>query len=222
MRIPLFSLFMTSPFAGIQEHSEKVKECAWAFQQAMECYMADDCHVFDEHAANVSQMEREADAIKRRIRGHLPKGTLLPVHKFLLFRYLREQDGVIDALKSVLKWMSYREEHGIPDHFKKDIALLVDSVIEAIESLEEMVKESRSYFKSFSEKQRSRVKDIIRDLRHKEHAADQVESGLKHKIFSMETDPVVIYHMVVLVEKIGDIADHAENAGDMMRAMIAK
>ncbi|MFW6236877.1 MAG: DUF47 domain-containing protein, partial [Desulfosudaceae bacterium] len=153
MRIPLVPLFMTSPFAGLQEHSEKVKECAWAFQQAMECFMSAECHVFEDHAGNVTLMEREADAIKRRIRGHLPKGTLLPVHKFLLFRYLREQDGVIDALKGVLEWMSYREEQGVPDQYKKDVADLVDSVIEAIESLEEMVREARSYFKSFSEKQ---------------------------------------------------------------------
>ena len=27
MRIPFFNMFMTSPFEGLQEHAEKVKEC---------------------------------------------------------------------------------------------------------------------------------------------------------------------------------------------------
>jgi uncharacterized protein Yka (UPF0111/DUF47 family) len=35
MRIPFLSMFMTSPFVGLQEHAEKVKECAWTFQQAI-------------------------------------------------------------------------------------------------------------------------------------------------------------------------------------------
>ncbi len=32
----LFSMFMASPFDGLQNHAEKVKECAWVFQQAIE------------------------------------------------------------------------------------------------------------------------------------------------------------------------------------------
>ena len=48
MRIPFFSMFMTSPFEGLQEHAEKVKECAWAFQQAMECHFSPRCHTFED------------------------------------------------------------------------------------------------------------------------------------------------------------------------------
>ena len=49
-----------------------------------------------------------------------------------------------------------------------------------------------------------------------------IEGELKQKIFSMETDPVAIFHVVRLVEIISSVADHAENAGDMMRAMISR
>jgi uncharacterized protein Yka (UPF0111/DUF47 family) len=38
----------------------------------------------------------------------------------------------------------------------------------------------------------------------------------------MDIDPVTIFRMVRLAEAIGSIADHAENALDMMRAMVAK
>ncbi|MBW2337222.1 MAG: hypothetical protein JRF47_10775, partial [Deltaproteobacteria bacterium] len=43
MRIPFISLFLTSPLEGLLEHAEKIKECAWAFQQAMECHITDQC-----------------------------------------------------------------------------------------------------------------------------------------------------------------------------------
>jgi hypothetical protein len=38
----------------------------------------------------------------------------------------------------------------------------------------------------------------------------------------MEADAVTIFHLVTLAETIGSIADHAQNAGDMMRAMLSK
>ena len=37
MRIPLLSMFMTSPFEGMQEHAEVIKDCSWAFQDAGAC-----------------------------------------------------------------------------------------------------------------------------------------------------------------------------------------
>ncbi len=222
MRIPFLSLFIVSPFDGLQEHAEKVKECAWAFQQAMECHVSDRCKRFEELREEIIQMEREADAIKRRIRGHIPFGTLMPVDKFQLFRYLREQDSVLDSVEDALDWISYRSEPGIPPEIEKEFFLLVDAVVNPIEELAIMVEEARKYFKNFSDKQRVVVKDIIRNLRRQEHEADKAEAAIKRKVFNMGTDPVTIFHMVRLAETIGAIADHAENAGDMMRAMLAK
>lgn len=222
MRIPFISMFIASPFDGLQEHAEKVKECAWTFQQAIECHISKKCKTFEEFRQDVTRMESEADAIKRSIRGHLPKGTLMPVDKFQIFRYLREQDSVLDAAEDALDWLSYRSEPGIPEELQRDFFLLVDANIDPIEELSTMVLEARKYFKNFSEKQRMLVKDIIRNLRRQEHEADKVEAMLKKKILNMDIDPVTIFHMITLAEIIGSIADHAENAGDMMRAMIAK
>lgn len=222
MRIPFLSMFVTSPLDGLLEHAEKVRECGLAFQQAMECFMAKKCESFEKFRQNVARLENEADAIKRRIRGHLPKGTLLPVDKFQLFRYIREQDHVLDAVKDTLDLISMKVEFGIPEELEKDLALLVDSVIEPIEKLAEMVEEARKYFSTFSEDQRKTVKDIIRSVREKEHDADQIEFTLKKKILNSDLDQITIFHMYKIAETIGQIADHAENTGDMMRAMVAK
>ena len=221
MRISLRSIFVTSPFEGLEEHAEKIRECGWTFQQAVECYASDKCEEFDVLRQEVSKLESEADAIKRRIRGHIPKGTRMPVSRFELFLYIREQDKVLDSVEEALNWLSYRTRPGIPEEIKKDLFLLVDSVIEPTEDLSRMVAEAKKYFDSYSEKQRRIVKDIIHNLRKREHEADQREDELKIKIFALEKDPIVVFHMVKLSEIIGSIADHAENAGDMMRAMIA-
>ena len=222
MRLPFFSMFMTSPFEGLQEHAEKVKECGWAFQQAIECHLSEKCKTFEEFRQEVIRLESDADAIKRRIRGHLPKGTLMPVYNFLLFRYLREQDQVIDAVEDALDWISFRTEPGIPAELEKDFVDLADAVIEPIEQLSEMVFEARKYFKNYSEAQRVVIKNIIHTLRQKGHEADKAEDIVKKKVLNMDIDAVTVFHIVRLAEIIGSIADHAENAGDMMRAMVAR
>jgi len=222
MRIPFLSLFVTSPFEGLLEHAEKVKECAWAFQQAIECHVSDRCRQFEELRREVSKLENQADNIKRRIRGHLPIGTLMPVSKFQLFRYLREQDQVLDAVKDALNWISYRSEPGIPPELEKYVFLLVDAVVDPLEELSRMVEGAKRYFETYSEKQRVAVKEIIRRVRAQEHTADKAEAEIKQRVFNMDIDPVTVFHMVRLAETIGSIADHAENAGDMMRAMLAR
>lgn len=222
MRIPFISLFMTSPFDGLQEHAEKVKECAWAFQQAMECHITEQCKAFEEFRLEVDKLESEADSIKRRIRGHLPKGTLMPVDKFQLFRYLREQDKVLDAVEEALDWLSYRSEPGIPEALEKDFFLLVDAVMDPVEEMCRLVLEARKYFRSYSEKQRKIVKDIVHTMRRQEHDADKVEDRIKEKLLNMQIEATTVFHMIRLAETIGSIADHAENAGDMVRAMMAR
>ena len=222
MRIPFISMFITSPFDDLQEHAEKVKECAWVFQRAIECVIDDRCEDFEHFRKDINKLESEADAIKRRIRGHLPKGTLLAVDKFELFRYLREQDKVLDVVEEGLDWLSFRASAGIPQVLQKDFMLLVEAVMDPIEQLSKMVTEARKYFSNFSDAQRIVVKDIIRALRQHEHEADKLEDAIKDKIFNTIDDAVAVFHLIRLTEIIGSIADHAENAGDMMRAMVAK
>lgn len=222
MRIPFLSMFMTSPFDGLEEHAGKVKSCAMTFKKAIECHLLNEHEQYDVLMKEVFRLEREADAIKRRIRGHLPKGTLMPVDKFQLFMYLREQDAVLDAVEDILEWISFREEPGIPRELAGDYLEFVDAILIPLDLLSEMLKEARKYFQTYDEQQRVRVKEIIVELREQEHKADKHERHIKRKVFNTEMDPTTVFHMIRLAEYIGSIADHAENAGDMMRAMIAR
>jgi len=85
-----------------------------------------------------------------------------------------------------------------------------------------LVLEARKYFRSYSEKQRKIVKDIVHTMRLQEHDADKVEDAIKKKLLNMQIEAITAFHMIRLTETIGSIADHAENAGDMVQAMIAR
>lgn len=222
MRIPILSMFMFSPFDGLEEHAEKVREAAAIFRKAMEYRFENDCNGFELARHEVARLENEADMVKRRIRGHLPKGTLMVVEKFQLFAYLKEQDNVIDAFQHVLDWLAFREGEKIPAYFRGDIIFLVDRVLAPIDRLKKMLADAQRYFKTFSNEDRNIVKAHIRELRRQEGQADILEATLKHDIFQKETDAVTIFHLIRLVEMLGEIADCVENAGDRMRGMIAR
>jgi uncharacterized protein Yka (UPF0111/DUF47 family) len=128
----------------------------------------------------------------------------------------------LDAVEDALDWVSYRTRPGIPAELEKDFFLLIDAVVEPIEELSKMVIEARAYFQTYNENQRKLVKNIIRNLHRFEHHADKCEDEFKRKVFHVEPDATSVFHMIRLAEFVGSIADHAENAGDMMRAMLSK
>jgi len=222
MQIPFLKSVVDRHFDRLEEHAKKVKECGWAFQQAVECHASNKCSRFEEYRNEVDQLESEADAIKRQIRASIPKGKKMPLEAFLLFMYIKEQDKVLDSVEASLNWISFRPESTPAEELKKGLFDLVNAVVAPIDELSIMVSESRKYFENYSSQQRSIVKDIINNLRRYEHDADTLEDCLKLNIFAKEKDPAAIFHMVKLAELIGSVADHAENAGDMMGAMIAE
>ena len=93
MRLMLSSLFYKSPFDSLQRHADKVKECAALFKEATFSLLSGDHARFETLTDQVAKLESEADAVKRNIRNHLPRGILMPVDKFQFFDYLREQDN---------------------------------------------------------------------------------------------------------------------------------
>ncbi len=221
MRLILSSIFYRSPFENLQKHADKVKACASLFKEAAICHLGDQRKEFDLLTDQVARLESEADAIKRNIRNHLPRGILMPVHKFQFLQYLREQDKVLDEVEEALFWLSFRPR-GIPKEVGGDFLHLVESVTRTIEKLPELVSMATTFFKNRSQNQRTKMKSLINDVRQDENEADLWERELKLKIFETAGDALVVFHMVRLVEIVGNIADHAENASDRMRTMIAK
>ncbi len=187
----------------------------------MVCHIGKECKRFDLLTEQVARLESEADDIKRNIRNHLPRGILMPVDKFQFFQYLREQDKVVDEVEEAMFWLSFRPK-GIPDEMSTDIHHLVEAVVPPIERLSDLVLLATEYFRSKSDEQRTRMKSLIRDIRQHEREADLLERELKFKIFASMKDALVVFHLIRLIEHVGSIADHAQNASDRMLAMIAK
>ena len=192
------------------------------FKRAVQCYVEQDCEEFDQLTEDVAMMESQADELKRNLRNHLPRGIFMPMDKFIFLDCLREQDHVLDDVEEALYWLSFKPMAGIPEELVGDFLHLIDAVIPAIEKLPEMSEQAMAYFKNSTEENRNKLKSIIRDVYQAEKEADHLEHELKKNAFTLLEDPVEIYHVVRLVEIVGEICDHAQNVSDRMRTMIAR
>jgi predicted phosphate transport protein (TIGR00153 family) len=222
MRLSLANIFTTSPFENTLRHAEKVAQCGPLFVRAVERYFKGDRDEFEIIKEEIRDIEAEADRIKRNIRSHLPSAILMPVEKPVFFAFLREADKVVDCVKNSLYWMSYFHL-SIPEPIEKDYLVLVKEVGDYLGFLPEMVSAAHKYFGSRLENDRIAVKDIIREIRWREKESDDLEKTLLIRLCAdQELPPKTFFVMIRLVETTGDIADHLENSGDMMRAMIAR
>ena len=222
MRNPLLNMIKRSPFENTLKHSLKVAMCGPVFVKAVQAYFHGESDQFELLKEEIRDIEAEADKIKRNVRSHLPPSILMPVEKSVFFSFLREADKVVDCIKDALYWMSYYKL-SIPEDIQKDYLVLVREVGDYLGFLPEMVLRAHTFFQTRMESDRQAVKDVIGEIRFREKESDDLEKTMYIRLCADEDmDPKTFFLMVRLVETTGNIADHLENSGDMIRIMIAR
>jgi len=208
-------------FDYLLKHARLVLECLERLPLSLEAYHKGDKARFEEIMRHIIEIEKEADKVKTNIRGHLPKGLILPVEKFELFLYLKEQDAMADCAEEILNWLSFKEIK-FPEEFYQKLEGLLMQSLEPLKHFEEMIKYSANFLITWDEDSRSRAKEIVREIRYKEFLTEEAGNQIKRTAFDTFKDPVELFFVLKLIDLICDIPGHAENAADLMRAMIAK
>jgi hypothetical protein len=221
-RTPMAEIVRRSPFDGLLSHNEKAKECISILKDAMEAYCDEEWERFEELTNKIIKIEHEADLIKGNIRAHLPKSIFMPVDKSAFLDCLREEDAILDYAEDASVWLKFKR-NVIPNEFREDFLKHLEKVIECVNAYDNAVKEVKALVRgAVRQKDREKAKQAIKETHRKEWEADEVEKRLTKNIFSADLDPLSIFHLIKVVELIGEIADHAENAGDRLRMMFAK
>lgn len=225
-RAPTFDIFRDqSPFEGLALHAAKVHECMLALEEATAAFVAG--KGMKELAAKVSALELEADHIKSNIRNHLPGNVRMAVDKSLFLAALSEQDGILDEAEDAAIWMSMRDTK-VPKGVGEGLKVLLAKVLETVAAYEVAVANMQDLIHTgFVKREREEEKDLIHRVHQLEHETDVLSRALSAKLLdpAMEAQVgggVAVYHLMKLTLQISKIADHAENAGDRLRAMLSK
>lgn len=222
-RTPVAGIFRRSPFEGLLEHACKVHECIKCLRPAVEHFCDGKYDKMDKMVKKISELEHEADLIKGNIRAHLPTFIFLPVKRGDFLMLLREEDKILDFAEDVANLMTMRHT-SVPKDIRSDLLEHAKKVVETVEAFEKAVMNLKDLLEtSFGKREREQTKKMVHLVHRKEWEADQVEAKLSTKLFNMkELDPISVVHLLKIVDRMDQIANHAENAGDWLRAMLAK
>ena len=210
-RAPVADTFRRkSPFGQLLNHMEKVRECIDILGDGLINYYKGDYKGFSELAENVSKIEHEADIIKRNLRNHLPSSLFMPVDKGKFMWALREQDAILDHAENLASMLDIRHA--------KIVMKTVKAMQDAVGNIRDLVETS------FVKREREQTKQFIYKVHEYEWKADQKKLEMTKGIYKLEKklDPMDVYHLLKIADWVDDIADHAENVSDWLRAMIAK
>ena len=208
-------------FDLLGRHARLVIECTERLPLALEAYFNKDKKRLEEISRDIMEIERKADRLKQNIRGHLPYGIITPVDRFELFLYLKEQDAVADAAEDILNWLTFKQVI-VPEALSSKILRLLEENVKTAELLEPLIEKSRLFIERGNEDSRQEAKEIVREIRRREHENEISSTEIKREFFTLDTDFSIVYFLLKLVEHIGKISGRSENAADLMRAMIAK
>jgi len=221
---PLVKLFGKSPFKPLHEHILKVNECVNQLKPLIEAFVDQDFKKVNEIAERISKLEHEADIIKNNIREHLPKTLFMPVDRCDILMFLKEQDTIADRAEDLARMLEVRETK-LPVELKEDVLRFTNKVIETVNALEVAAGElSEVIESSFGKHEISKVLKLIHNIDKKEWEADKLVLKLLRKLFEVENklDPISVLHLERLIHTMDSVADHAENAGDRLRTMVAR
>jgi len=224
MRIPLANLLTRSPLPRIGEQMAAVVECAEHVPKLVQELIAGDQIAVVETAKETSVLEGKADEAKNAVRYHMPTRLFLPVDRRDVLRLLSEIDAIADCAEDVGVLLTLRPLE-VPDEMSGALEVFVGRVMDTVKAAANLVSTMEDLLESsFGGRAAEHVRALIDELHQKEHESDKLQDQCAKLLFKQEESlsPVAIFMWTKVLNKIGDMANHAENVGDQFRLFIAK
>ncbi|MGJ8687245.1 MAG: TIGR00153 family protein [Spongiibacteraceae bacterium] len=220
----LGNLFGKSPFGPIQEHMQKVQHCVEALGPFFDSALANEWPQARKHQKAVVKLENQADAMKTRLRLHLPKNLFLPVPRSDLLELIGIQDDIANRAKDIAGLMLGRKM-GIPEPLAESMFEYIGTAIatsaqalKAIEELDELLETG------FRGREVSFVETLIDELDNLEHQADKQQVDIRGALYKLEKDlpPVDVMFLYQIIDWVGDLSDRAQRVGSRLQVIISR
>ncbi len=221
---PFGRLFGRSPIRPLQEHIDKVHNCANRLIPFFEAVLAQDWDKAASIQQAIAKLENEADELKRELRLSLPKGLFLPVPRNDLLEMLRSQDRIANRAKDIAGLILGRKMQ-IPQGIAHDIQLYVVRCVAATGQAHRAIHELDSLLETgFSGHEVNIVEEMIHELDEIEHDTDEMQIRIRKQLFSLEKNlnPIDVMFLYNIIEWIGNLADRAQKVGGQLQVILAR
>ncbi len=220
----VFSMFGSSPVSPLQQHMAKVQVCVQEVIPFLEAALAQDWVRAREVQKRIAVLEGEADALKKELRLHLPRGWMMPVSRRDLLEALRMQDKIANKTKDIAgliigRRMVFPTE--IAEKLLEFARRCIDATAQAqlaINELDELVETG------FRGHEVELVEKMITELDAIEADTDTLQVEVRDLLFSKEKElyAVDVMFMYNIIDWIGDLGDLAQRVGSRLLMMLAR
>ena len=220
----LMGLFARSPIGPMQDHIVKAHECASRLLPFFEAACAGDWEQAASIQKEMSQLEHEADKLKKDVRLHLPKSLFLPVPRSDLLELLSVQDKVANRAKDISGLMLGRQM-AIPEPMQPLMTHYVQRTVDASAQAKKAVQELDELLESgFAGREAQLVETLIEELGQIENDTDKLQVEVRQQLFQLEKQlpPVDVMFLYQVIDWIGDVADRAQRVGNRLEQLLAR
>jgi len=217
-------IFGSSPVSPLQAHMQKVYKCASELVPLFNAVINEDWDEVVRLQKLISDLEKEADVLKKELRLNLPKGLFMPVSRQDLLEVLLMQDKIANKSKDIAGTIMGRRML-LPDIVQEDYIRFVQRCVAACKQARKAINEFDELVETgFSGKEINIVAEMINKLDDIESETDNLQAEIRFKLFSIENDlpPVEVMFLYRVIEATGDVADHAQNVGSRLQLMLAR
>lgn len=221
---PFGKLFGRSPIRPLQEHIDKVHSCANRLIPFFEAVLAQDWDKAASIQQAITELEEEADELKRELRMNLPKGLFLPVPRTDLLDMLRSQDRIANRAKDIAGLILGRKM-SIPEGIAGDLQRYVVRCVAATGQAHRAIHELDTLLETgFSGHEVNIVEEMIQELDDIENDTDEMQINIRKHLFSMEKslNPIDVMFLYNIIEWVGNLADRAQKVGGQLQVILAR
>lgn len=221
---PFLQLFGRSPIRPLQEHIDKVYACAQRLVPFFDAVLANDWEKAETIQHAITDLEHEADVLKKELRLNLPKGLFLPVPRTDLLDMLRSQDRIANKAKDIAGLILGRKMQ-IPPQLAGDLQKFLQRSIDATAQAHKSIHELDSLLETgFSGNELGIVEEMIDELDDIEHDTDEMQIRIRKQLYQVEKDlpPIDTMFLYSVIEWIGELANRAQRVGGQLQLLIAR
>ncbi|RYV03728.1 TIGR00153 family protein [Shewanella sp. OPT22] len=220
----ILGVFAKSPIKPLQEHIDKVFDCASELTPFFQAANKGDWDEAIKRRKTISMTEREADVLKRDIRLQLPGGLFMPVERTDLLELVTQQDKIANKAKDISGRVIGRNMT-IPEDLQELFFAYLTRCLDAVSMAKEAINELDDLLEAgFRGREVDLVAKMIHELDNIEDDTDDLQIQLRRQLFAIESDmnAVDVMFLYKIIEWVGDLADLAERVGSRLELMLAR
>jgi len=217
-------LISKSPLGPIQVHMKKSKDCAEELIIFIKAVIEGKWDKALLSREKIVVLEKDADVLKAETRDLLPKGLFLFVPREDLLDLIGLADDIPNTIKDISglilgrNMMIPKQISGAFNELVKESVGIVITAATAIDQLGEVSK------LAFGSRASNKLDEIILKLDSLEADNDSTEVTVRRQLFDIEKDlpPVDVMFLYDVINKLGELADRAEQVGHRITLIASK